>query len=280
MEARAATGLFGPGCWEQLARPRGKGPYFLRWTEEHEARRDSRLGLKIISRRGGWLLGQWTSPASPPGLPQTRPRLTGPRSSPSPGGEEGEGRQEHRESRAPGISCLTKNGAPCGRAGQSRAGCAAVSPSAALSSQTSRPLLRLTPCQVMGPLLWPPQAGPPRSYHPSFCSSNPSYCDVFSPPSTYPNPHLPPWFEPCSALRLQTQPHLSPLPHPFSCFTCCFILFPAISVSRGFFCYVPKCPEARRFIYSRFLSGNLLLEQFLPFYRWGNRGLEKSRLRP
>lgn len=73
MEARAATGLFGPGCWEQLARPRGKGPHFLRWAEEHEASRDSRLGLKIISGRGRWPQGQWKSLASPPGRPQTAP---------------------------------------------------------------------------------------------------------------------------------------------------------------------------------------------------------------
>lgn len=138
------------------------------------------------------------APSDPPQAPHwPRPRLTSPRSSPSPGGEEGEGRQEHRDPRAPGISCLTKTGAPCGWAGQSRAGCAAVSPSPPLSSQTSRPLPRLTPCQVMGSLLWPPQARPPRSNHPSFCSSNPSHCNVSFPPSTYPNPHLPPRFEPC-----------------------------------------------------------------------------------
>ena len=117
-----------------------------------------------------------------------------------------------------------------------------MSPSPPLSSQTSRPLPRLTPCQVMGSLLWPPHAGPPRSYHSSFCSSNSSHCNVFFPPSTCPNPHLPPSFEPClSPVPPDPATPLSPLPSPLSCcFTCWFILFPVISVSPGFFCLSPN----------------------------------------
>lgn len=66
-------------------------------------------------------------------------------------------------------------------AGQGRAGDVAAglrppggSQSAPFFSRTSRPLPRLTPCQVMGRLWWPPPAQLARSYHLSFCSSNSS----------------------------------------------------------------------------------------------------------
>lgn len=117
----------------------------------------------------------------------------------------------------------------------------------------------------------------PTFLSPSFCSSNSSHFNVFFPPSTYPNPHLPPSFEPCAS-----RPSHTSLSFSKSAQLLFYVLVSSLSsykcVSR-LFLYVPKCPEARRFICSRCLRGNLL-EQFLPFYRWGNRGLQKSRLRP
>lgn len=128
MEARAATGLFGPGCWEQLARPGGKGPHFLRWAEEHEASRDSRLGLKITSGRGRWPQGQWKSRASPPGLPQTRPSPLADHAPGSPAlgvphrraEKRGEGRQEHGDPEPLAFPASLKTEPPV--AGQGKAG--------------------------------------------------------------------------------------------------------------------------------------------------------------
>lgn len=110
--------------------------------------------------------------------------------------------------------------------------------SSPLSSQGSRPLPRLTPCQVMGRLQRPPQAG--RTFLLLFQQLPPLKCIL-------PSLHLskstpPPLFEPrLSPAPPDPVPALSPLPSAFSCcFICWFILFPVISVSPGFFCMSPN----------------------------------------